>query len=64
MCEFYSKIGNTKYSAIRHSNIYGPYDKFNLKNSHVFGSTITKIMTSKEKLLCGEMDQKKRFFVY
>lgn len=48
MCEFYSRIGSTKYTVIRHSNIYGPYDKFDLERSHVFGATVTKIMTSKD----------------
>ena len=46
MCEFYSRIGNSKYTVIRHSNIYGPYDKFDLERSHVFGATITKVMTA------------------
>ena len=27
MCEFYSGLGSTKFTAIRHSNIYGPYEK-------------------------------------
>jgi nucleoside-diphosphate-sugar epimerase len=44
LCEFYSRIGNTKYTAIRHSNVYGPYDKFDLEKSHVFGATMTKVM--------------------
>ncbi|RJQ13681.1 MAG: NAD-dependent epimerase/dehydratase family protein [Nitrospiraceae bacterium] len=48
MCEFYSRIGNTKYTVIRHSNIYGPYDKFDLERSHVFGATMTKVMTAEE----------------
>ncbi len=48
MCEFYSRIGNTKYTVIRHSNIYGPYDKFDLEKSHVFGATMTKVMRAKE----------------
>jgi nucleoside-diphosphate-sugar epimerase len=48
MCEFYSRIGQTKYTAIRHSNIYGPYDKFDLERSHVFGATVTKVMTAKD----------------
>mgnify|MGYP001602264447 CR=1 FL=1 len=47
MCEFYSRIGNTKYTVIRHSNIYGPHDKFDLERSHVFGATMTKVMTAK-----------------
>ena len=45
MCEFYSRIGPTRYTAIRHSNIYGPYDKFDLERSHVFGATMTKVLT-------------------
>lgn len=44
ICEFYSRIGNTKYTVIRHSNIYGPYDKFDLEKSHVFGATMNKVM--------------------
>jgi len=47
MCEFYSRIGITKYTVIRHSNIYGPYDKFDLERSHVFGATLTKVMMAK-----------------
>ena len=48
MCEFYSKIGPTRYTAIRHSNIYGPYDKFDLERSHVFGATLAKVMKAEE----------------
>ncbi len=46
MCRFYSNICNTKFTIIRHSNIYGPFDKFDLEKSHVFGATITKVMKS------------------
>ena len=46
MCEFYSNISKTKFTIIRHSNIYGPHDKFDLEKSHVFGATITKVMSS------------------
>lgn len=46
MCEFYSRIGEPKYTVIRHSNIYGPFDKYDLERSHVFGATITKVMTA------------------
>lgn len=47
ICEFYSRISSTRYTAIRHSNIYGPYDKYDLERSHVFGATITKVMRAK-----------------
>ena len=46
ICEFYASLGMNKYTAIRHSNIYGPYDKYDLEKSHVFGATITKVMTT------------------
>ncbi len=48
MCDFYSRIGETKFTAIRHTNIYGPHDKFDLEKSHVFGATITKVLSSKD----------------
>lgn len=49
MCDFYSRIGETKFTAIRHSNIFGPNDKFDLERSHFFGATITKVMLAKDK---------------
>jgi nucleoside-diphosphate-sugar epimerase len=48
MCEFFAGISDTKFTAIRHSNIYGAHDKFDLERSHVFGATITKVMTAKD----------------
>ncbi len=49
MCEFYSRIGNTKYTAIRHSNIYGPFDKYDLDKSHFFGATIAKVLQARDE---------------
>lgn len=48
MCEFYSGLGGIRFTVLRHSNIYGPLDKFDLQKSHVFGATITKVMTAKD----------------
>jgi nucleoside-diphosphate-sugar epimerase len=48
MCEFYSRLARTKHTVIRHSNIYGPYDKYDLEKSHVFGATMTKVVQAKE----------------
>ncbi len=48
MCEFFSKQGRTKHTILRQSNIYGPYDKFDLERSHVFGASITKVMKAEE----------------
>jgi nucleoside-diphosphate-sugar epimerase len=46
MCKFYSRFQRTKFTVIRHSNIYGAYDKYDLDKSHVFGATITKVMNA------------------
>ncbi|MBD3271038.1 MAG: NAD-dependent epimerase/dehydratase family protein [Elusimicrobia bacterium] len=48
ICEFYARIGSTKYTVLRHSNMYGPYDKYDLERSHVFGATITKVLSVHE----------------
>jgi GDP-L-fucose synthase len=44
--EFYARLGPTRFTIFRHSNVYGPYDKFDLQRSHVFGATITKVLSS------------------
>lgn len=51
ICEFFSRISKTKYTAIRHSNIYGPFDKYDLEHSHVLGATITKVLQAQDKII-------------
>ena len=48
MSKFYAGLGRTKYTVLRHSNIYGPHDKYDLERSHMFGATVTKVMTAQE----------------
>jgi GDP-L-fucose synthase len=64
MCEFYSKLGITKYTVIRHSNIYGPYDKFDLEKSHFFGATISKVLTTNNKIVVWGDGTEKRDLLY
>jgi nucleoside-diphosphate-sugar epimerase len=65
MCEFYSRLGPTKYTVIRHSNIYGPYDKFDLEKSHVFGATITKVLTNQDgKIIVWGSGEEERDLLY
>lgn len=64
MCEFYSRIGETKYTVLRHSNIYGPYDKYDLEKSHVFGATITKVMTAQDKIVVWGTGEEERDILY
>ncbi len=64
LAEFYSMIGKTKYTIVRHSNIYGPHDKFDLEKSHVFGATITKVMQAKDKIEVWGEGKEIRDFLY
>lgn len=66
MCQFYSQLGQTKYTVIRHSNIYGPHDKFDLERSHVFGATIAKVMQAKkdEKIVVWGKGEEKRDLLF
>ncbi|HLB43234.1 MAG TPA: NAD-dependent epimerase/dehydratase family protein [Gammaproteobacteria bacterium] len=64
MCEFYAGISHTKFTAIRHSNIYGPHDKFDLDRSHVFGATIAKVMTAKNKIVVWGTGEEERDLLY
>ena len=64
MCDFYGKLGKTKHTVLRQSNIYGPGDKFDLKKSHVFGATITKVMTNNEVVNVWGPGTETRDFLY
>ena len=48
MAEFFADLGRTKFTVLRHSNIYGPHDKYDLERSHMFGATVTKVMTASD----------------
>lgn len=63
-CEFFSRLGITKHTVIRHSNIYGPHDKFDLERSHVFGATITKVMTADDKIVVWGSGEEARDLLY
>ena len=64
MCEFYSSLGDTKFTAIRHSNIYGPHDKFDLERSHFFGATITKVLEAKDCITVWGTGEEERDLLY
>ena len=64
MCEFYSRLKINKYTVIRHSNVYGPYDKFSLEKSHVLAGTINKVFSSKEDVTIWGDGKEKRDLIY
>jgi nucleoside-diphosphate-sugar epimerase len=49
-----------KSTAIRHSNIYGPHDKFDLEHSHVFGATVSKTMTAERDIIIWGTGEEER----
>jgi GDP-L-fucose synthase len=64
MCEFYSQLGITKFTAIRHSNVYGPHDKFDLETSHVCGATITKVLRASSSITIWGRGDETRDLLY
>jgi GDP-L-fucose synthase len=48
MCAWYAGLGRTRFTVFRHSNVYGPHDKYDLGRSHMFGATLTKALTARE----------------
>jgi len=64
MCEFYSRLGRNKYTIIRHSNVYGPYDKFSLEKSHVLAGTINKVLSSNGKISIWGDGKEKRDLIF
>ncbi len=64
IAKFYSMLSDTKFTIIRHSNIYGPDDKYDLDKSHVFGATITKVMRATDTLEVWGSGKEIRDFLY
>ena len=64
MCNFYSNLGRNKYTVIRHSNVYGPHDKFSLEKSHVLAGTINKVFSSKKEVTIWGDGKEKRDLIY
>ncbi|QQG45449.1 MAG: NAD(P)-dependent oxidoreductase [Candidatus Sungiibacteriota bacterium] len=47
-CEFFARLGRNKFTVVRHSNIYGPYDKFGSEGAHVTATVITRALETPE----------------
>ena len=63
-CLFYSKLKRTKFSILRHTNIYGPHDKFNENTSHVLPNFINKALNKKNNFLIWGNGKSIRDFLY
>lgn len=49
LCESYNKQHNTNFITLIPCNLYGPYDNYDLQNSHVIPALIKKIFTAKHE---------------
>ena len=63
-CRHFASLGNTKYTVARHTNIYGPHDKFDLKRGHVLAATIVKVMQAQKNLTVWGSGKESRDFLY
>lgn len=48
MCEYYNKQYNTNFICLMPCNLYGPYDTFDIKKSHVISSLLLKFHSAKK----------------
>ena len=64
LCEFYSNLAKTKFTVVRHSNIFGPHDKFDLEKSHFLGATVSKVMLARDKIRVWGSGLEKRDLLY
>ncbi|HLJ31261.1 MAG TPA: GDP-L-fucose synthase [Candidatus Babeliales bacterium] len=48
LCEYYNKQYGTNFIAVMPTNLYGPYDNFDLNSSHVIPALIRKIYTAQQ----------------
>lgn len=64
MCEFYAGRGALQATVVRHSNIYGPHDKFDLEHSHFMGATISKAMLAEDRLAVWGSGEEQRDVLY
>lgn len=65
-CRYFAdwNSNSTKYTVIRHTNIYGPHDKFDLKRGHVLSATVEKAMTCDNEITVWGRGQESRDFLY
>ena len=66
LCKFYSNHSKVKFSILRHSNLFGPFDKFFDKKSHFMAAIISKIikLDKNDKLEVWGDGKEKRDFLH
>lgn len=47
-CEFFARQGRTRFTVLRHANVYGPHDRLDPARSHVFAATVRKVLEARD----------------
>ena len=61
ICKFFSERSSTIFTVLRHSNLYGSYDKFNSKKSHFLAALISKLYNDKILKIWGNGNERRDF---
>tara|TARA_B100001093_G_C26830379_1_gene1015850 strand:+ start:1682 stop:2632 length:951 start_codon:yes stop_codon:yes gene_type:complete len=64
LCKYYSTSTDIKFTSLRHSNIYGPYDKFFSEKSHFMAASLTKFLNNSNVIKVWGEGKEKRDFLY
>ncbi len=64
LCKYYSTSTDIKFTSLRHSNIYGPYDKFFSENSHFMAASLCKFLNNSNVIKVWGEGKEKRDFLY
>lgn len=64
LCKYYSTSTDIKFTSLRHSNIYGPYDKFFSDKSHFMAASLCKFLNNSNLIKVWGDGKEKRDFLY
>ena len=64
MARFFAGLSNMRVTIVRHSNIFGPYDRFGEGNSHVCAATISKVISSQGEIVVWGEGKEKRDLLF
>ncbi len=64
MCRFYNQQYKTNFISVMPTNLYGPYDNFDLKTGHAMPAMIRKFSEAKDKVFLWGTGKPRREFLY
>ncbi len=64
ICEYFSRFNRIRFTVIRHSNCYGPWDNFDLSSGHAIAANVVKIAKAAKNeviTIWGQGEEKRDF---